>query len=56
MEGGVAELQTELVQLLYKQIEALELDTCVGLTDAELREYDERQERVRELHAELERH
>jgi len=36
--------------------EALELDTCVGLTDAELREYDERQERIRELHAELERH
>jgi len=38
-DDSVNQLRVELVTLLQKQVEALELETYVGLTDAELREY-----------------
>jgi hypothetical protein len=47
------ESRTELVRLLQKQVDVLELGTFVHLTDAEWREYDKRQERIRELQARL---
>jgi len=40
-------------RLLQKQVEALEVENYVGLTDAELREYDKRQERIRDLDGSL---
>jgi hypothetical protein len=53
MADRVEELRAEFVDLLQKQIEALELEAYVGLTDAERREYSKRQERIRELDAEM---
>jgi hypothetical protein len=50
---GIEQLRAELVKLLRKQVEALELETYVGLTDAELREYYSKQERIRDLRASL---
>jgi hypothetical protein len=50
---GIEQLRAELVKLLRKQVEALELETYVGLTDAEHREYYSRQERIRDLRASL---
>ena len=44
----------ELIRLLEDQVEARETAIFVGLTDAELSEYDKRRERIRELLAELE--
>jgi hypothetical protein len=41
--------QRELVQLMEKQIEILEKETFVGVTDAERRDYEERQDRIDEL-------
>lgn len=38
-----------LVALIERQIESLEKETFRGLTDAERREYEERQERIDEL-------
>ncbi len=38
-----------LVALIESQIESLEKETFRGLTDAERREYEERQERIDEL-------
>jgi hypothetical protein len=52
-DDSVEQLRAELVTLLQKQVEALELETYVGLTDAELREYYRRQERIRDLKASL---
>jgi hypothetical protein len=49
MGKSVKELKAELVDLLRKQVEALELDTYVGLTDAERSEYCERQKRICDL-------
>jgi len=46
-------IRTELLALLRKQIEALELDTFVGLSDLERYEYDARHDRIRELNAKL---
>jgi DNA-binding NarL/FixJ family response regulator len=42
-------LPHDLVQLMEKQIESLEKETFGGLTDAERREYEERQDRIDEL-------
>jgi hypothetical protein len=53
MEDRVEELRAEFVDLLQKQVEALEVDTYVGLTDAERREYYKRQERILDLDAEI---
>jgi hypothetical protein len=49
MEDFVKELKAEFVDLLRKQVEALELDTYVGLTDEERSEYYKRQERILDL-------
>ena len=38
------------MQLIEKQVEMLAKETCVGLTEAELREYDDRKERIDELY------
>jgi hypothetical protein len=53
MEDSVERLQAEFVDLLRKQVEALELDVYVGLTDAERSEYFNRQERIRDLDAKM---
>ena len=53
MEDSVQKLQAEFVDLLRKQVEALELDAYVGLTDEERNEYYERQERIRDLDAKI---
>ena len=47
------QIRTELLALIEKQVEALERDTFVGLTDVERYEYDARQDRIHELHAKL---
>ena len=47
------QIRAELVALLGKQLQALELDIFVGLSDRERYEYDARQERIHELHAKL---
>jgi len=44
------ELRDELVNLIEKQIEMLAKESCDGLTEAELREYDDRKERIDELY------
>ncbi len=51
---GPEKLYVELIRLLEKQVEARETDMFVGLTDAEVSEYDKGRERIRELLAELE--
>jgi hypothetical protein len=43
------ELRGELLSLLDKQLEVLQLSDCVSLTDEEQREYDAREQRIREL-------
>jgi hypothetical protein len=53
MEDSVKRLQAEFVDLLRKQVEALELDAYVGLTDEERSEYYERQELIRDLDAKM---
>jgi hypothetical protein len=40
---------SELVQLMEKQIESLEKETFGRVTDAERREYENRQDRIDEL-------
>lgn len=46
-------IRSELIQLTEKQISALEKRTFGALTEAELSEYEERQERIRDLFIEL---
>jgi hypothetical protein len=53
MEDSVKKLQAEFVDLLRKQVDALELDAYVGLTEEERSEYHERQERIRDLEEKL---
>ncbi len=53
MKDSVKKLQAEFVDLLRKQVEALELDAYVGLTDEERSKYYERQERIRDLDAKM---
>jgi hypothetical protein len=43
------EFRSELMSLLDKQLEVLELSTFVRLTDEEQREFDERKQRIQEL-------
>ena len=47
------ELRAELLSLLDKQFEVLELSTCVTLTDEEQREYEARKQRIYELFKQL---
>ena len=53
MEDSAKELRVEFVDLLRKQVEALELEAYVGLTDEERSEYNERQERIRDLDTQM---
>jgi hypothetical protein len=46
-------LPRELVELMEKQIHSLEKETFGGVTDAERREYEERQDRIHELCGQL---
>ena len=46
-------LRSELIQLAEKQISTLEKRTFGGVTEADLSEYEERQERIRDLFIEL---
>ena len=46
-------LPLELVRLMEMQIESIQKETFVGVTDAERREYEERQDRIEELCSEL---
>jgi len=46
-------LRNELIQLTEKQINTLEKRTFSRVTEAEQREYEERQERIRDLFIEL---
>lgn len=43
------ELRTELLNLLDKQLESLELSDCVTPTDDERREYEGRKQRIKTL-------
>jgi hypothetical protein len=52
-DESVEQLRTELVNLLQRQVEALELETYVGLTDPELREFYKRQERLSDVNSSL---
>jgi len=47
------QVRNELIQLTEKQINTLEKQTFGGVTEAEQREYDDRQERIRDLFIEL---
>ena len=49
------ELRGELIKLIEMQIEMLAKESCDGLTEAELREYDDRKERIDELYDALDR-
>jgi hypothetical protein len=49
------ELRGELIKLIEMQIEILAKESCDGLTEAELREYDDRKERIDELYDALDR-
>jgi hypothetical protein len=53
MDDSAKELQAEFVDLLRKQVEALELEAYVGLTDEERSEFYERQERIRDLDSQM---
>ena len=53
MEDSAKELRVGFVDLLRKQVEALELEAYVGLTDEERSEYNERQERIRDLDTQM---
>jgi DNA-binding MarR family transcriptional regulator len=47
------DLRADLLSLLDKQLEVLELSTCVTLTDEEWREFDARKQRIHELFKQL---
>jgi hypothetical protein len=47
------DLRTELIQLTEKQISTLEKQAFGGITKAEQGEYEERQQRIRDLFTEL---
>jgi hypothetical protein len=49
MGNQVEQYREEMVHLLGEQMDALETETYVGLTDEEFRQYDERQARIHEL-------
>jgi len=47
------QLRNELIQLTEKQINTLEKQMFGGVTDAEKREYEERQDLIRDLFTDL---
>ncbi len=50
---NLEEPRSEIVRLLQKQLDVIESATVTRLTDEEWSEYDKRQERIRELQANL---
>jgi hypothetical protein len=48
-----ARARTELVDLLGSQLDTLEKETFGVVTEAELCEYEDRRDRIRQLYAEL---
>jgi hypothetical protein len=55
MDRDPTQLRSEISQLIKKQIDALGNETFGGATDAEHREYLQRQTRIDELYGELRR-
>ena len=53
MDRDPKQLRRELTELIQKQIDTLGKETFGGATDAEHREYEQRQERINELYSEL---
>ena len=53
MDRDPRQLRRELTQLIQKQIDTLEKETFGGATDAEHREYEQRQKHIDELYSEL---
>ena len=53
MDYSFEDLEAEFLDLLRKQVEALELDAYVGMTNAERSDYYKRQQRIRELDARM---
>lgn len=52
MEGrSLEEIRDELQRLMQEQVESLKAETFGGLSEEELREQDERLNRIRELSA-----
>jgi hypothetical protein len=55
MDRDPTQLRSEISQLIKKQIDTLGKETFGGATDAEHREYLQRQTRIDELYGELRR-
>jgi predicted RNase H-like nuclease (RuvC/YqgF family) len=55
MDRDPRQLQSEINQLIKKQLETLGREIFGGVTDAEHREYEQRQRRIDELYGELQR-
>jgi hypothetical protein len=53
MDRDPKQLRRELTQLIQKQIDTLGKETFGGATDAEHREYEQRQKRIDELYDKL---
>jgi hypothetical protein len=55
MDRDPKQLQSEINQLVKKQLDTLVRETFGGVRDTERREYEERQKRIDELYGELQR-
>jgi hypothetical protein len=55
MDRDPKQLQSEINQLVKKQLDTLVRETFGGVTDTERREYEQRQKRIDELYAEMHR-
>jgi hypothetical protein len=55
MDRDPRQLQSEINQLVKKQLNTLVRETFGGVTDTERREYEQRQKRIDELYGELHR-
>jgi predicted RNase H-like nuclease (RuvC/YqgF family) len=55
MDRDPTQLQSEINQLIKKQLDTLGREIFGGVTDAEHREYEQRQRRIDELYGELQR-
>jgi hypothetical protein len=53
MGNQVERCRDEMIHLIGEQMDALETETYVGLTDEEFRQYDARQARIHELSEKL---
>jgi hypothetical protein len=53
MRSDIVELRDELMLLLRKQTDAWETAIAIGLSKEELRDYEERENRLRSLFQEL---